>query len=131
MTVGDAETFPAFYSSTTVDNIKSPAKISGAIDAAKCINIQKNLGINSGLIFAVPIPQSHSIDPSIIDKFIQIALDELKNHGIHGKNVTPYLLKRVTELTEGKSLASSALFFNRHFYLSKKKKIILFVFLIH
>ncbi|KAK0180270.1 hypothetical protein PV327_005931 [Microctonus hyperodae] len=107
MTVGDAEAFPAFYSSTTVDNIKSPAKVSGVIDAAKCINIQRNLGINSGLIFAVPIPQSHSIDPSIIDKFIQIALDELKNRGIQGKNVTPYLLKRVTELTEGKSLTSN------------------------
>ncbi|XP_063992932.1 uncharacterized protein LOC135170804 [Diachasmimorpha longicaudata] len=107
MAIGDTETFPAFYSRSTSDYLKSPAKVSGYQQAAECIKAQRDLGLNSGLVFAVPIPQSASLDPVEIEGFIQMALRETENRKIRGKAVTPYLLKRITELTEGKSLAAN------------------------
>ncbi|XP_057332372.1 uncharacterized protein LOC130672097 [Microplitis mediator] len=99
--------FPAFYSRTTVDNIKSPVTVPGAREAAQLINVQRNMKLNSGSIFAVPIPENAALDPSEIEKFIEIALKEADLNKITGKNVTPYLLKRVTKLTAGRSLLSN------------------------
>ncbi|XP_015114276.1 pseudouridine-metabolizing bifunctional protein C1861.05 [Diachasma alloeum] len=107
VTMGDTETFPAFYSRSTSDYLKSPARVSGCQQAAECIKAQRDLGLNSGLVFAVPIPQSASLDPLEIEGFIQMALRESEEKKIRGKAVTPYLLKRITELTGGKSLAAN------------------------
>lgn len=107
ISIGKGDTFPAFYSRRTSDSIKSPSKILTTDEAAQCIRVQKNLGINSGLVFAVPLPESVALDPIEIEKFIDIAIRECNDKYIHGKNVTPYLLKRLTELTEGRSLAAN------------------------
>lgn len=107
MTIGEDDTFPAFYSRKTINSLKSPSKIMDSLQAAKCIKAQKDLKLNSGLIFAIPLPEYAALDPSEIEKFIDIAIRETKDKFIRGKSVTPYLLKRVTELTGGKSLAAS------------------------
>ncbi|KAF7998596.1 hypothetical protein HCN44_011004 [Aphidius gifuensis] len=107
ISIGEDDTFPAFYSRRTSDSIKSPSSILTTDEAAECIRAQRSLGINSGLIFAVPLPESVALDSSEIEKFIDMAIRECDDKCIRGKSVTPYLLKRLTDLTEGRSLTAN------------------------
>ena len=51
-----------------------------------------------------PIPEQYEIKKEIIDKEINTALLKMEEQGIHGKDCTPFLLKTIVELTDGKSL---------------------------
>ena len=51
-----------------------------------------------------PIPEQYEIKKEIIDKEINTALLKMEEQGIHGKECTPFLLKTIVELTDGKSL---------------------------
>ncbi|XP_034943463.1 pseudouridine-metabolizing bifunctional protein C1861.05 isoform X2 [Chelonus insularis] len=103
----DTKLFPAFYSRFTPAKVKSPSFVSDATVAARCIKAQQELKANTGLIFAVPIPEAAALDPFEVDRIIQMALEEVEQINIQGKDVTPYLLKKVKELTEGKSLSAN------------------------
>lgn len=62
------------------------------------------------MLFAVPIPEEHSLLPETINDAIEDALKANKQHAkVTGKDVTPYLLSRVAEITGGRSLQSSIL----------------------
>lgn len=60
------------------------------------------------MLFAVPIPEEHAIDPDSINDVIESALKVMPKE-IKGKNITPYLLTEVVKITGGKSLKSSIL----------------------
>lgn len=99
------EEFPAFYtrkSGYQVDyRIDTPAEI------AQCLNAKWNMDLNGGMIVANPIPESHSMDPDYMAEIIDKAIFEAVEKGIKGKDTTPFLLAKVKELTEGKSLVSN------------------------
>ncbi|CAK9327991.1 unnamed protein product [Citrullus colocynthis] len=97
--------FPAFFTETS--GSKAPSRVDTPEDAAKLIDANMNLGLGSGILIAVPIPNEHSASGSLIDKAIQRALQEAREKNIVGNAETPFLLKRVNELTGGASLASN------------------------
>lgn len=99
------EYFPSFY--TPSSPYKSPIQLGTATDAAELIAAQKAIGIKTGMVFACPIPSIHAQDASFIQSAIEQALNEMNDLKISGKEATPFLLKRVAELTKGKSLKSS------------------------
>lgn len=70
---------------------------------------QRQLGLTTGAVFAVPIPEGYEAVGQELQQAVQQALVEAEEQGVHkwGKAATPWLLKRVGELTSGKSLASS------------------------
>lgn len=72
-------------------------------------DIQRQLGMSNGALFAVPIPEKHEANGAVLQEAIETALREAEETGVSrsGREVTPWLLKRVGELTSGKSLASS------------------------
>lgn len=96
---------PAFFtrkSEFKVDyNIKNPKE---AADAAKA---QWELGLEGGILLTNPIPESDSMDEEKINSAIEKALVEAEEKGIHGKETTPFLLSKVLEVTEGKSLEAN------------------------
>lgn len=96
---------PAFFtrkSEFKVDyNIKNPKE---AADAAKA---QWELGLQGGILLTNPIPESDSMDEEKINLAIEKALVEAEEKGIHGKETTPFLLSKVLEVTEGKSLEAN------------------------
>lgn len=65
--------------------------------------------MNNGALIGVPIPEAFEAAGAVIQKAIEQAVAESEANGIskRGKEVTPWLLNRIGELTEGKSLASS------------------------
>ena len=62
-----------------------------------------------GVLFGVPIPESHAAIGEELQEAVERAIQESQENGMdkQGKRVTPWLLERVRQLTAGKSLASS------------------------
>jgi len=102
---------PAFYSRTS--DFKVNFKIDTPQEIANVLKTKLELSLNGGTLVTNPIPVEYSMDSEIINKAIDKALVEMDNLGIKGKEQTPYLLGKIVEITEGKSLESNiALVYN-------------------
>ncbi|XP_041474979.1 pseudouridine-metabolizing bifunctional protein C1861.05-like isoform X1 [Lytechinus variegatus] len=104
-TYGSSSEFPAFF--TRHSGVKSPCNIGTAREAAELIDTNLSLGLGSGVLIGVPIPEEYAADGEMIEGAIQTALSEANNEGIGGKEVTPFILSRVNALTQGKSLEAN------------------------
>jgi pseudouridine-5'-phosphate glycosidase len=76
------------------------------VDLARMIRLQRQIG-PGGLLIANPIPEDKALDPQAIERRIAEAVAEAKAKGVSKKDVTPYLLGRIVELTEGRSLEAN------------------------
>lgn len=99
------EEFPAFY--TRESGFKVNYKLDSAKDIADMIRTKWELGLNGGVIIANPIPAEYSMDKNLINKAIEAALIEADKRGVKGKDVTPFLLSEIKNITEGRSLDSN------------------------
>jgi len=99
------ETLPAFYTRTSPFNVNF--RIDEPVLAADMIRTKWELGLKGGVVIANPIPEEDAMEESYITNIIETALNEAKTNGISGKNVTPFLLSKVKELTEGSSLTAN------------------------
>ena len=98
------EDFPAFWARQSGHKVDH--KVDSAKQAAKVIALQFELGLG-GVLVANPIPESHAMDPVAIEGRIAEAIRDAEAQGVSRKELTPYLLKRIFELTEGKSLVAN------------------------
>ncbi|XP_076281429.1 uncharacterized protein LOC143209541 [Lasioglossum baleicum] len=105
--IGETDRFPAFYCRETLQETKTPHRISTSKEAADILKAQMELGLRTGLLFVVPIPEQHALDPKEMESAIGKALEAAKHKGINGKNVTPYLLEEVNKITHGQSLQAN------------------------
>lgn len=96
--------FPAFWARSSGQKVDH--RLDGAKQAAKVIALQFELGLG-GVLVANPIPESHAMDPQAIEARIAEAIRDAEAQGVSRKELTPYLLKRIFELTEGKSLVAN------------------------
>ncbi|MDO5712985.1 MAG: pseudouridine-5'-phosphate glycosidase [Tissierellia bacterium] len=96
---------PAFY--TRESGHEVDYKVDTPEDVANMVNTKWELGLTGGVLLTNPIPKDSAMDKTIIDKAIEEALQDAKVKGIQGKKTTPFLLDRVLEVTEGKSLESN------------------------
>jgi pseudouridylate synthase len=96
---------PAFWSRSA--GLKAPLRCDTPAEIARAITTRATLGLHGGHLIANPIPPADEIPREIITPFIEAALTEAGAKGIEGKAVTPFLLQRIFELTDGKSLASN------------------------
>ena len=96
---------PAFWSRSS--GIKAPLRMNKVEDIANAHIIRKSLGLPGGQLIANPIPKRYEINHAIIKPIINEAQKDADNIGITGKEVTPYLLQRIYELTEGRSLSAN------------------------
>ena len=96
---------PAFYSSESGFNVDY--KIDSAFEIADILKTKWDLSLDGGIIVANPIPIQFQLPSKIMDEAIDKAIIEANKEKIIGKEITPYLLSKVNELTEGKSLDSN------------------------
>jgi pseudouridine-5'-phosphate glycosidase len=97
--------FPAFWSRSS--GLKAPLRMDTARDIAAAQSLRTRLGLPGGQLVANPIPAEAEIPRREIMPHIETALAEAEAKGIAAKAVTPFLLQRIFELTEGRSLASN------------------------
>jgi len=97
---------PAFY--TRKSGFKVDYKVvDNPKEIALALKAKWELGLNGGMVIANPIPEEYSMDNKLITHVIENALIEAEKKNIKGKESTPFLLAKVKELTEGKSLESN------------------------
>ncbi|MDQ1147421.1 pseudouridine-5'-phosphate glycosidase [Bacillus sp. SORGH_AS 510] len=96
---------PAFYTRTSPHHVNF--RVDSPEEAAALMKAKWNLGLDGGIVIANPIPEAFAMDESVINDVIEVALKEADSKGIQGKEVTPFLLSRVKELTEGSSLEAN------------------------
>lgn len=97
--------FPAFWSRDS--GIKSPVTIQNEAEAAAIIHAQHTLKIQSGLLFANPVPTEAAIPKPVMDEIIEEAIRQANAAGITGKDNTPFVLAKVKELSKGASIPAN------------------------
>jgi pseudouridine-5'-phosphate glycosidase/pseudouridine kinase len=97
--------FPAFWARES--GSKSPSVVQDEKEAAAMILSQERLGIESGLLFANPIPKEFAIPGSEMASAIELAVQEASEKGYAGSTNTPYILTRIRELTGGRSVPAN------------------------
>jgi len=97
--------FPAFYA------ISSGLPVDLCVDKAEqvvdILRAHWGAGLQSGVLVAVPPPAEVALDPEDMERAVQRALSEAEQAGVAGKALTPFLLGRSSELTEGRSLQTN------------------------
>ena len=97
--------FPAFWSRSS--GLRAPLRMDSATAIAAAHRMRGQLGLPGGQLVANPIPAEFEIPRAEIIPHIETALHEAAAQGIAAKAVTPFLLQRLFELTDGRSLSSN------------------------
>lgn len=96
---------PAFWSRAS--GLTAPLRMDSAAEIAAAMEIRAAMGLKGGQLVANPIPESDEIPREVIMPYVETALKEAEEKGISAKEVTPFLLQRMFELTEGRSLTAN------------------------
>jgi pseudouridylate synthase len=97
--------FPAFYSRASGHNV--PMRCDTAFEIASMMKAKWAMNLNGGIVVANPIPFAAEIKSAEIAPTIEAAIAEARAQNIIGKDVTPFLLKRLAEITGGRSLVAN------------------------
>jgi pseudouridine-5'-phosphate glycosidase len=103
--VNGSDEFPSFYSRSS--GHAAQMRVDSAEEVAAVMRTKWELGLSGGVVVANPIPPEDEIPAAEISVAIERALHEAEEQHIHGKDVTPYLLGRIVELTGGRSLEAN------------------------
>ncbi|OIQ45035.1 MAG: pseudouridine-5-phosphate glycosidase [Roseobacter sp. MedPE-SW] len=99
------DSFPAFWSAQS--DLTAPLRMDKARDIARAQITRSAMGLPGGQLIANPIPKEAEIAAEVLAPVIAQAQSEADAQGVSGKDVTPFLLKRIFELTEGRSLTAN------------------------
>ncbi|MDP6887789.1 MAG: pseudouridine-5'-phosphate glycosidase [SAR324 cluster bacterium] len=99
------EEFPAFYTPSSGSLVQS--RLDTPEEIAHCMKIKWKLGLDGGIVIGNPVQEQDAMDASIIQQAISEALRDAAQKQIEGKNVTPFLLERINQITMGESLKSN------------------------
>ncbi|MEG9227582.1 pseudouridine-5'-phosphate glycosidase [Aeromicrobium sp. Sec7.5] len=96
------EEFPSFW--LTSSGHRLDWRVEDAFAVAAVMSSRDALGQPAGIVVANPLPLEKQLDPSVHDAALAQALGEAEQEGLSGKDVTPFLLQRIVEITGGESL---------------------------
>lgn len=99
--------FPAFYCRES--GLTLLHSVATAEEAAKLMNVQWGMdgGQTGGILFVNPPPKESALPKNLVEDFIEKAMAEAAKQGIRGKEATPFLLRKVSQLSEGKTLKAN------------------------
>jgi pseudouridylate synthase len=96
--------FPAFWARSSGHRVDHRYDDADALAAVVALQFELGMG---GVLVANPIPEDHALDAVEIESHIAEALRGAEREGVSGKELTPFLLRRIFELTEGRSLVAN------------------------
>jgi pseudouridine-5'-phosphate glycosidase len=97
------EWFPAFY--TRSSGLKVPHQVQSASEVADILLHRSR--VNTGVLLTVPIPVEAELDATQLDSVLAQALVDCEDAGIRGAAVTPFVLGRIAEATQGRSVPAN------------------------
>ncbi len=100
-----SDTMAAFFSRSS--GLPVDARLDTPEEAAALIQAHHALNLQHGILITVPVPEADAFDPEAAEAAIAQATREADEQGIHGPAATPWLLRRVVELTDGRSLRAN------------------------
>lgn len=98
----NTDELPAFF--TRESGIKLNSSSENPEDIARICKVKNDLDIEGGVVIANPVPKEDELSKSYIDSIIEEAVKEAEALGISGKDSTPFLLGKIVEKSDGKSL---------------------------
>ena len=96
---------PAFYSRESDFSVSY--RIDTPEEAAIAMKAKSDMQLGGGIVIANPVPAGDSLDQTEINSVISTAIAEMNYRGISGKDATPFLLAKIADVTEGRSLAAN------------------------
>jgi len=99
------DTLPAFYSRSS--GLPIDAQVNSAQEAAAIIRAKFDLGLAGGILIGVPVPEEYAMSNIKAEAAITQALKMAEVANIHGKDISPFLLQHVSDLTGGESRAAN------------------------
>jgi pseudouridine-5'-phosphate glycosidase len=103
--VHGSDEFPSFYSRSS--GFKAPLRADSAEEIAAMMKAKWELGLSGAISVANPVPEEDELPREEVDGLIAQALAECDERGITGKDITPFLLGRIVELSDGRSLETN------------------------
>jgi pseudouridine-5'-phosphate glycosidase len=100
-----SDIMPAFWS--RISPYAAPLRLDAAADIAAFFRTRQALGIEGGMLVANPVPAADEIPVETMAGYIDAAQRDAEAQGVSGKSVTPFLLARILELTNGASLKTN------------------------
>lgn len=97
--------FPAFY--TRSSGLDVPVRVESAVEAASILAAGEAVGYRGGVLFAVPIPEGDALDEERLDAALDGALRDVNAAGLTGPAVTPFVLGRIMDATDGRSIPAN------------------------
>jgi pseudouridine-5'-phosphate glycosidase len=97
--------FPSFFSRSS--GLRTPMRLDTPEEVARLMQATWGLGLGSGVSIANPVPAESEMAHEDIDSVIARALADADERGVTGKDITPYLLGRLVELSDGRSLETN------------------------
>jgi pseudouridylate synthase len=96
---------PSFFTRTSPFDVNY--RLDTAAEIAEMMKAKWDMNLEGGMVIANPIPEEFAMEDSFINKVIDEAVAEAESRGITGKDVTPFLLGKIKDVTEGKSLEAN------------------------
>ncbi len=108
--------FPAFYSRSS--GLPVGLRADTPAEVAAILRAHKALGLQQGVLVANPIPEQWEIPRETMEEYVARAMSDLEARGVRGKQVTPFLLARIVELSGGDSLETNVRLFHNNVRLA-------------
>jgi pseudouridine-5'-phosphate glycosidase len=107
---------PAFFARSS--GLPVDVRLDTPQAVAQLIRAQQTLGLQNGILITVPIPAHAACDEAEVEAAVIQATTEADQHGIHGPTATPWLLSRVVQLTNGRSLQANTALLQNNGYIA-------------
>jgi len=97
--------FPAFF--TPHSGLPTTCRVDSSEEMAALLESQHALGVSSGMVLACPVPPELAAEATAVEAATRTAVAECEEQGVKGNDVTPFLLKRINQMTDGESLRAN------------------------
>jgi len=97
--------FPAFY--TRQSGFRVDLRLDSPAECARLLALKWRSGLEGGVLVANPVPEEYAMERELVEAAVEEAVAEAEREGVRGKELTPFLLARIKDITEGRSLAAN------------------------
>lgn len=101
----ECDELPAFYSRAS--GLPIDVRCDSPAEVVEIFQAQRELGLNSALLVTVPVPREAEVDEALLKSVLADSLEQAEREKIAGRDVTPFLLARMAERSDGATLRAN------------------------